>query len=358
MNADINKLVRKNIRELLPYSSARDEYTGSGATLMDANENPFNEPLNRYPDPLQSELKKKLAVIKGVKIEQIFVGNGSDEAIDLLFRIFCEPAVDNVVSISPTYGMYKVSADINNIEVRKAMLNADFTLNSDTLLQACTKNTKLLFICSPNNPTSNSFDKEEVLALATKLDCIVVVDEAYIEFSEKESLLRELENYPNLIILQTLSKAWGLAGIRLGMAFSSPEIIRLMNNVKYPYNVNRLTLDFASSALDKEEQKNDWVQMILGERKTMAKKLKMFRFVQKLYPSDANFLLVKVKNAKQIYDFLVSEKIIVRDRSATELCEGTLRITIGTPEQNIKLNEALMEYQRKYVESCDDSLTH
>ena len=353
MSIDINKLVRKNIRDLLPYSSARDEYTGTGAVLMDANENPFNEPQNRYPDPLQTELKKKLAGLKGVQSAQIFVGNGSDEAIDLLFRIFCEPGKENVVSISPTYGMYKVCADINNIEVKKALLNEDFSLNTEALLQACDQNTKLLFICTPNNPTSNSFDPDDMLELAAKLDCIVVVDEAYIDFSERESLLSEVVNYPNLVVLQTLSKAWGLAGIRLGMAFSSPEIIRLMNNVKYPYNVNRLTLDFAANALNNEQQKADWVSMILEERKAMIKKLEMYRFVQKVYPSDANFILLKVKNPRQIYNFLVGERIIVRDRSTTELCEGALRITIGSPEENSKLNNALMHYQRKYVESCE-----
>lgn len=353
MKKSINKLVRRNIRNLQPYSSAREEYTGSGAVLMDANENPYNKPLNRYPDPVQTELKKKLARIKGVPADQIFVGNGSDEAIDLLFRIFCEPGLDNSVSISPTYGMYQVCADINNIELRKASLNPDFSLNTDRLVKACNSNTKLLFICSPNNPTSNSFDPDEILDLAAQINCIVVVDEAYIEFSEKDSLLKRLKDYPNLVVLQTLSKAWGLAGIRLGMAFASPEIIQVMNNVKYPYNVNRLTLDFAARALDQEEQKDDWVRMILKERLSMVKKLKMFRFVKKVYASDANFLLVKVKNARQVYSFLVGEKIIVRDRSETELCEGALRITIGTPEENKQLNDALMEYQRKYVESCE-----
>jgi histidinol-phosphate aminotransferase len=353
MSTNINKLLRENIRKLVPYSSARSEYTGTGAVLLDANENPFNEPLNRYPDPMQTDLKQKLAAMKGVQTDQIFVGNGSDEAIDLLYRIFCEPGQDNVVSISPTYGMYQVCADINDIEVKKALLNDDFSLNSEALKQAYNKNTKLLFICTPNNPTSNSFDKDDILELASELDCILVVDEAYIDFSERKSLLSELNNYPNLVVLQTLSKAWGLAGIRLGMAFSSPEIIRLMNNVKYPYNVNRLTLDFASKALNEKQQKTDWVAMILKERKAMVKKLKMYRFVQKVYPSDANFILVKVKNSKNLYAFLVEEKIIVRDRSTTELCDGTLRITVGAPEENIKLNEALMKYQRKYVESCE-----
>ena len=306
MSTNINKLIRENIRKLLPYSSARDEYTGTGAILLDANENPFNEPLNRYPDPLQSELKQKLASIKDVRTDQIFVGNGSDEAIDLLFRIFCEPGQDNVVSISPTYGMYQVCADINNIKVKKALLNTDYSLNSEALIKAYDQHTKLLFICTPNNPTSNSFAMDEILELASKLECIVVVDEAYIDFSERESLLSELNSFPNLVVLQTLSKAWGMAGIRLGMAFSSPEIIHLMNNVKYPYNVNRLTLDFAARALKNEQQKADWVTMILVERKAMVKKLKIYRFVQMVYPSDANFILVKVKNPRQIYDFLVS----------------------------------------------------
>lgn len=353
MNALLNKLVRPNIQKLVPYSSARDEFKGKDAVFLDANENPFNEPQNRYPDPGQAELKNKLSEIKGVGPEKIFVGNGSDEAIDLLFRIFCEPGQDNVVSIAPTYGMYKVCADINNIELRKALLNPDFSLNKEALIQACDNQTKLLFICSPNNPTANSFDTEDILELAARLELIVVVDEAYIDFSSRKSLLGKMQSVSNLVVLQTLSKAWGLAGIRLGMAFSSAEIITLMNKVKYPYNVNRLSLDLAKSSLEKEQQKTAWVSMILEERKAMEKKLKMYRFVEKIYPSDANFVLVKVKKALKLYTFLVTQKIIVRDRSNTELCDGCLRITIGTPEENVKLNEALMEYQRNYIESCE-----
>ncbi len=353
MNDLLNKLVRSNIQKLVPYSSARDEFKGKDAVFLDANENPFNEPQNRYPDPGQLALKEKLGEIKGVAPDQVFAGNGSDEAIDLMFRIFCEPEQDNVVTISPTYGMYKVCGDINNVEVRKALLNPDFTMNKEAIIQVCNAQTKLLFICSPNNPTANSFDPEDILELAAKLELIVVVDEAYIDFSKRKSLLGELGNYSNLVVLQTLSKAWGLAGIRLGMAFAAPQIIALMNKVKYPYNVNRLSLDLAGRSLEMEQQKTEWVNLILEERKSMLKKLKMYRFVQKVYPTDANFVLVKVMRPLELYNFLVSQKIIVRDRSNTELCEGTLRITIGTPEENIKLTDALMEYQRNYVESCE-----
>lgn len=353
MNYKLNTLVRSNIRNLIPYSSARDEYTGGEAIYLDANENPFNAPQNRYPDPLQRSLKQKISILKEISSDQIFLGNGSDEAIDLLFRIFCEPGIDNVVLISPTYGMYQVCADINNIEVRKVLLEPDFSLNSDSLIQACDQQTKLLFICSPNNPTSNSFPREEILELAEKLNLIVVVDEAYIDFSERSSLIREIQDHPNLVILQTLSKAWGMAGIRLGMAMASTAIIKLMSSVKYPYNVNRLTIEYAIKALKDKEIKEMWVASILKERKTMVKNMKKFRFVQKIYPSDANFLLVKVKDPKQVYNYLVSRKIIVRDRSETPLCEGALRITIGTKEENAKLNKALMEYQRKFVENCE-----
>ncbi len=353
MNFDLNILIRPNIRNLTPYSSARDEYTGGEAIYLDANENPFNAPQNRYPDPLQCDLKKKIGAMKEIPADQIFLGNGSDEAIDLLYRIFCEPGTDNVVSISPSYGMYQVCADINDIEVRKVLLNPDFSLDTASLKQACNKHTKLLFICSPNNPTSNSFPKKQILELAENLNLLIVVDEAYIDFSERSSLIEELQKYPNLVVLQTLSKAWGIAGIRLGMALASTEIIKLMSSVKYPYNVNRLTMDYAINALDNQTIKEEWVDSILKERNKMEKKLKMYRFVQKVYPSDANFLLVKVKKPKEVYDYLVSRKIIVRDRSDVPLCEGSLRITIGTKEENSALTNALMQYQRDFVESCE-----
>lgn len=352
MKRDISKLVRSNISSLLPYSSARDEYTGSNALLLDANENPFNAPYNRYPDPHQTELKKRIASLKGMDASSIFIGNGSDEAIDLLFRVFCEPGIDNVISISPSYGMYKVCADINQIEYREVVLNEDFTLNSDGLMDAVDEYTKLLFLCSPNNPTSNSFDPSDMLNLAAKLNIIVVIDEAYIDFSQHKSLKSEVSNYANIVLLQTFSKAWGLAGIRLGIAIADKEVIRLMDKVKYPYNINVLTLNFAMKALKSEEQVQDWVQKIVSARRNLEKKLKLFRFVDKVYPSDANFLLVKVQKPKKVYNFLVEKKIIVRDRSNLVLCEGCLRITIGSETENLLLTDALMQYQRDFIESC------
>lgn len=353
MKSFIHSLVRPNISQLIPYSSARDEFKGRDAVFLDANENPFNNPQNRYPDPFQTLLKRRLSKLKKISEDKIFIGNGSDEAIDLLFRIFCEPGQDNIVSISPTYGMYKVCADINDIGIRKVRLNSDFTLNPEAMIKACNAATKMVFICSPNNPTSNSFDPETILELTGKLDKIIVLDEAYIDFSRRRSLTYAIDEYENLVVLQTLSKAWGLAGIRLGMAFASPEIISFMNKVKYPYNVNRLTLECAARALENVDQKDKWVQLILEEREKMLKKLKVFRFVKEIFPSDANFLLMKVTRPLELYDFLVDHRIIVRDRSKTELCEGTLRITIGSPEENQALYEALMQYQRDYVESCE-----
>jgi histidinol-phosphate aminotransferase len=353
MKLDISKLVRSNIAGLVPYSSARDEYTGSNALLLDANENPFNAPYNRYPDPHQTELKKKISSIKAVTEDQIFIGNGSDEAIDLLFRIFCEPGKDNVVSISPTYGMYQVCADINGVDLKTVALKDDFKLDSQAIENAIDDKTKLLFICSPNNPTSNSFDPEEILNLVSKLKRIVVVDEAYIDFSKQKSLTEALGSYSNLVVLQTFSKAWGLAGIRLGVALADQQIISLMGKVKYPYNMNMLTLNFAIKALENQGQVNDWINKILEERALLERKLKMYRFVEKVYPSDANFLLVKVRKPKKVYNFLVEKKIIVRDRSNVELCSDCLRITVGSEEENISLTNALMHYQRDFVDTCD-----
>lgn len=353
MKGPITDLVRPNIRKLVPYSSARDEYTGSGAILLDANENPFNAPYNRYPDPHQRELKQRIGELKGTDPEGIFLGNGSDEAIDLLFRVFCEPGQDNVVTIDPTYGMYRVCADIHNIAVKKARLKPDFEMDPASIGQAVDSRTKLLFICTPNNPTSNSFDPEEIRSLAKKLDLVVVVDEAYIDFSERESLLKSVPEFTNLVVLQTFSKAWGLAGIRLGMAVADPRVIQLMSRVKYPYNLNMLTQEFALKALGDAYKREQWVNEILQQRKKLAATLKKYRFVEKVYPSDANFLLVRMKKPADVYNFLVERKIIVRDRSRIELCEGSLRITVGTKEENGKLTEALMEYQRLYVESCE-----
>ncbi len=338
---NIDKLLRNNIKALKPYSSARDEFSGQADVYLDANENPFNAPYNRYPDPLQWELKTKIAAIKNVAPEKIFLGNGSDEPIDIIFRAFCEPGVDNVVSIDPTYGMYQVAADINNVEVRKVKLNEDFNFNAQKLLDATNLYTKAIFVCSPNNPTGNLLDKTEIIKLLTEFDGIVVLDEAYIDFSPENSFLGLLDSCQNLIILQTFSKAWGMAGIRLGMAFAQTEIIRVFNKIKYPYNINILTQQKALELIDNEGEKNEWVKIILDERAKMIRKLFKLPFVEVIYPSDANFILVKMNDARGIYEYLTEQKIIVRDRSKVTLCENSLRITIGSQEENKKLRKAL-----------------
>jgi histidinol-phosphate aminotransferase len=340
----INELLRPNIRDLKPYSSARNEFSGEAAVFLDANENPFNAPYNRYPDPYQRELKKRIAAIKDVTSENIFLGNGSDEAIDIVIRAFCEPGVDNIVSIAPTYGMYQVAADINNIKVRKVLLTADFELDVDSLLDATDKNTKILFLCSPNNPTGNCFRQEDVKKLLDGFDGIVVLDEAYIDFAPDKSWLNKLQQYPNLIILQTFSKAWGMAGIRLGMAFAQNEIINVFSKIKYPYNVNILTQQKALELLTTTDQMQQWVEELLEERTKLIETLKAKSFVQEIYPTDANFVLLKTKEPKKIYDYLVDRKIIIRDRSNVALCEGCLRITVGTPEENRKLMDALAHF--------------
>ena len=338
---ELDKLLRNNIKALKPYSSARDEFSGEADVYLDANENPFNKPYNRYPDPLQWAVKEKIAVIKNIAPEKIFLGNGSDEPIDIIFRAFCEPGVDNMVSIDPTYGMYQVAADINNVEVRKVKLNEDFGFSAQKLLDATNLYTKVIFVCSPNNPTANLLDKTEIIKLITGFDGLVVVDEAYIDFAPESSLLPELDQYENLIVLQTFSKAWGMAGIRLGMAFAQPEIIRIFNKVKYPYNINILTQKKALKLMDKIQEKEEWVNTILEERGKMVKKLFKLPFVQVVYPSDANFILVKMNYARGIYEYLTEQKIIVRDRSKITLCDDCLRITIGSPKENKKLRRAL-----------------
>jgi histidinol-phosphate aminotransferase len=339
----LQKLIRTNIKNLKPYSSARDEFSGEAMVFLDANENPFNAPYNRYPDPLQRELKDKIAAIKKCRAAQIFLGNGSDEPIDLLFRAFCEPGQDNIVSIDPTYGMYQVAADINNIEVRKIKLKEDYSFSAKELLDAADENTKLVFVCSPNNPTANLMDKAEMLQLIQNFEGLVVVDEAYIDFAPGASLLNELDKYPNMVILQTFSKAWGMAGIRLGMAFAAPEIIHIFNKIKYPYNINILTQKKALELVQKEADKNAWVELLISERSKLAEQLKSFPFVVKIYPSDANFLLVKMHDARGIYEYLVENGIIVRDRSKVILCNDSLRITVGSPEENEILIEKLKE---------------
>ena len=341
---DVNKICRDNIRVLKPYSSARDEFKGSEGVFLDANENPFNTPYNRYPDPLQWKVKEKLASFKGVQPEQIFLGNGSDEAIDILMRAFCEPGRDNIVSIDPSYGMYQVCADINNVEFRKVRLNDDFSLNKEAILKALDDKTKLIFLCSPNNPTSNSFDTGEMLYIAEKFNGILVVDEAYIDFSSQPSLINALSSYPNLVILQTFSKAWGMAGLRMGIAYAAEKIIKVFNKIKYPYNVNSLTQKLVYEALNEIEEKDLWVKEILQERDVLSNKLKEFNFVEKIYPSDANFLLIRMKEARKIFDYLIDRKIITRDRSKVVMCEGCIRVTVGKEDENDELLEALKGY--------------
>lgn len=343
---DLNTIIRENIRSLTPYSSARDEFKGKEGIFLDANENPFNEPYNRYPDPLQWKVKEKLAVIKGVNPDQVFLGNGSDEAIDLLIRAFCEPHKDNVVSIDPSYGMYQVAADINAVEFVKAPLNEDFTLNISSIKKAVNANTRLIMLCSPNNPTANSFDASEMLNLAEGFNGLLVVDEAYIDFSSQPSLTKLLPKYKNLVILQTFSKAWGLAGLRLGIAYASKEIIAVLNKIKYPYNVNVMTQKLALEALDDVKVKENWVNEILLQRKYLVDMLSSLSLIQKIYPSDANFLLVKVPDARKIYDYLVEQKIIIRDRSKVSMCEGCLRITVGNSKENQALYNALKEFDK------------
>ncbi|MGQ1945915.1 histidinol-phosphate transaminase [Geofilum sp. OHC36d9] len=342
----LKELLRPNILKLQPYSSARDEYTGDEGVFLDANENPFNAPYNRYPDPYQRKLKQLVAEIKGVPSDHIFLGNGSDEAIDLIYRAFCEPGRDNVVSIDPTYGMYQVAAEVNNVAVKKVLLTTDFQLDTAALLQAVDDNTKLMWICSPNNPTGNCFQTDEIVKLITSFEGVVVLDEAYIDFAPGKSLLSQLSRYPNLIILQTFSKAWGMAGIRLGMAFAQPEIIQVLSRIKYPYNLNILSQQKALELLSKNGPRfNEWVKLLVDERALLVKQLNQLPFVLKVYPSDANFVLIQTTDATKIYQFLIAQKIIVRNRSSVSLCAGCLRITVGTPGENVGLIKALKKYQ-------------
>lgn len=342
----LKELTRPNVWALKPYSSARDEYSGVDASVfLDANENPFNTPNNRYPDPLQRELKTLIAAQKGVKVENIFLGNGSDEAIDLIFRAFCQPGVDNVVAIDPTYGMYKVCADVNDVEYRPILLDVYYQFKASSLLSAIDENTKAMFICSPNNPTGNSLCRKEIDALLNKFDGLVVVDEAYIDFADAPSLLADLDKYPNLIVLQTFSKAWGCAAIRLGMAFASPEIIAIFNKIKYPYNVNLLTQQAAIQLLQQPEQIKVWVSTLLEERSRVMKEFEQLPCCIRVFPTDANFFLAKVYEATAIYNYLVSEGIIVRNRTNVALCKDCLRITIGTKEENDALLEALRKIE-------------
>lgn len=336
---DLQKLVRPNIWALKAYSSARDEFKGEASVYLDANENPLNGPYNRYPDPLQWKLKEKVAKVKGIEPEKIFFGNGSDEPIDLVIRIFCEPAVDNVVAIDPTYGMYQVCAGVNNVEYRKVQLNEDYSLDADRLLASVDARTKLIFLCSPNNPTGNLLEASQVGKIVKNFAGIVVLDEAYIDFAPGASWLSELSDYPNLIILQTFSKAWGLAAVRLGMAFATPEIIRLFNKVKYPYNVNQLTQEFVLNEIEQVERKQSWVKTLLDGRAFLTEQLKTLGDVLEIYPTDANFVLLKVTDANGIYAKLADSGVIVRNRNTVTLCGNCLRITVGTPEENAELIE-------------------
>ena len=341
----IESLVRPNIRAMVPYSTARDEFKGVAEVFMDANESPFDNGYNRYPDPSQARLKRRIAEIKGVDVQNIFVGNGSDEAIDLCFRIFCNPGLDNAIAIAPSYGMYSTCAAVNDVEMREVLLNDDFSLPVERLLDAADNNSKLLFICSPNNPTGNVFPREEIERILQEFDGMVVLDEAYIDFADEPGMLRSLENWPNLIILQTLSKAWGMAGLRAGLAFASNYVMRLFAQVKYPYNINVATLSAVEKLL--KAGVDDRVKLIKEQRAFMEQKLSGMECVWRVYPSQANFLLVQVDNAADLYNYLLGEGIIVRDRSRMPLCDNTLRITIGTPQENVRLLRAIAEYDIK-----------
>ena len=341
----LQQLVRKNIWELSPYSSARDEYSGKEAhVFLDANENPYNTPYNRYPDPLQRELKSVLKKVKGVPENMIFLGNGSDEAIDIAYRVFCNPGVDNVVAIAPTYGMYKVCADINDVEYRTVLLDDHYQFSADKLLAACDANTKIIWLCSPNNPTGNSLNRDEMLKVINQFEGIVIIDEAYIDFAQQLSMRQELVTHPNLIILQTMSKAWGSAAIRLGMAFASNDIINIYNKVKYPYNVNQLTQTQALSALKDPFEVDKWVRILLEERHRLIQAVQELPFVEEVFPTDANFFLTRVKDAQDCYDYLVNQGIIVRNRTRVQLCHNCLRITVGSHSENNELISALRCY--------------
>lgn len=341
----LKELTRPNIWALKPYSSARDEYNGAAASVfLDANENPYNLPHNRYPDPLQRDLKAELTRMKQVKAENIFLGNGSDEAIDLVFRAFCEPGVDNVVAIDPTYGMYKVCADVNNVEYRKVLLDDAFQFTADALLAATDEHTKLIFLCSPNNPTGNDLLRTEIEKTLATFSGLVIIDEAYNDFSSAPSFLQQLDKYPNLVVFQTFSKAWGCAAIRLGMAFASAEIISIFNKIKYPYNVNQLTQQQALSMLQRYDEIEGWVKELIAERGRLMDAFSTLTCVKEIFPSDANFFLARVTDAGAIYNYLVAKGIIVRNRSSISLCGNCLRVTVGTPAENKTLLEALQAY--------------
>jgi histidinol-phosphate aminotransferase len=348
---DLNSLVRDNIKKLTPYSSARHEFTGKASVLLDANENPYGstlaEPFNRYPDPLQWQLKLAIASIKGVPAEHIFIGNGSDEVIDLAYRIFCDPVKDNAIICPPTYGMYEVSANINNVGIKKVNLLPAFQLDVEGILSAVDENTKLLFICSPNNPTGNNLNRNDIEFLLNNFPGIVVIDEAYINYSNQKSFIQELTEYPNLIVMQTLSKAWGLAALRLGLCYTSLDIIALFNKVKPPYNINEASQGLALEALQHTDQVNTWIKELVKEKGLLTNLLLNFSFVEKVFQSDANFILVKVKDANNLYHYLAQNEVVVRNRSKDILCDNCLRITIGTPAENCRLLNLLKQYEQQ-----------
>ena len=350
MTFEVSRLVRENIRRLKPYSSARSEFAGTAEVFLDANENAFGSPTgegyNRYPDPLQLELKGLISGLKGIEADKIFVGNGSDEAIDLLLRIFCDPGCTEVIICPPTYGMYRVSADINDVAVTEVPLTTEFELDVPEILAAVSERTKLVFICSPNNPTGNSMQPESIVEVAEKFDGIVVIDEAYIDFAASTSFVNELDLYPNVVVLQTFSKAWGMADLRVGMAFASSAIVDLMNRVKPPYNVSGIAQQAVIEAFANQGKIDEWIVAVLDERTTLSDHLAALRFVEKIYPSDANFLLVKVTDAETVYRFLLESHIVVRNRNNVELCAGCLRITVGTPDENELLIRSLRHFER------------
>ena len=347
MAKNIDKLVRECIARLTPYSTARDEYQGELGVFLDANESPYENGYNRYPDPHQKALKAQIAAIKGVAAESVFIGNGSDEAIDVLLRVFCEPRVDNVVAIAPSYGMYKVAAAINDVEMREVQLGEEFTLPVGELLVATDEHTKMVFLCSPNNPTGNSFSREQIMRLVEEFDGIVVVDEAYIDFAEAESLKSEIAANPNLVVLQTMSKAWAMAGLRVGLALASQRVVELMSQVKYPYNINVATMSIVEELLRQPIDAN--VEEIKQQRAVVEQALQQSAAVKKIYPSDANFLLAEVDDADAMYDYLIGKGIIVRNRNRVKGCEGCLRLTIGTPAENEALLKSISEYEKSIV---------
>lgn len=344
---NLQKLIRPNIWNLAPYSSARSEFTGTASVFLDANENPFNSPYNRYPDPLQQKVKTRISEIRDVPADRIFLGVGSDECIDLAYRIFCEPGVDNVVAIAPSYGMYEVCADVNDIEYRKVELADDFNIDIEAMLARADEHTKLMWVCSPNNPTGNAFSVDDITELCRRFSGIVMVDEAYIDFSDKGTMLKYLDDMPNMIVMQTFSKAWGSAAVRLGMAFASRDIISFYNKVKYPYNVNMLTQQYALDMLGKYSEIADWVATLLHNRQLLVDELKTLRCVQRVYRTDANFVLVRVDDADALYDYLRTRGIIVRNRNRVEKCIGCLRITVGTAKEDEELINAIKDYEGK-----------